>query len=41
MNHNEKILAWLLRLGGAVMLTALAAMDVMLDDDADAEEARG
>ncbi len=31
MNHNERILAWLLRLGGLVMLTALGAVVMPFD----------
>lgn len=31
MNRNERILVWLLRLGGAVMLTALGAVVMPFD----------
>ena len=31
MNHNERILVWLLRLGGAVMLTALGVVVMPFD----------
>jgi hypothetical protein len=31
MNRNEKILIWLMRLGGAVMLTALGAVVMLFD----------
>ena len=31
MNRNERILVWLLRLGGAVMLTALVSVVMPFD----------